>query len=385
MRSIARSTSSRPRSQHPRRVRTQPSASRYTSDRRAQRERAFRLDPSRLDLPRDEQRPGEDRSAPQARRLELDAPLREAHGVLDRGVDRRHLEGVVEGVEPPELRPRQAERRVPRHGLTKGFDGRGELRGLAREHQVVGPQERAIRSQLVERTPLVLLRESAGDDSLLGRDARRDHLRDGLLELARGVGWIGLVVLVRPDLAAIGDVDEAHADPQAALDLADGPTQREARAATRGPVRVAPPAAEDDAHVLVAAELGRQLLAEGSRRPRLLRGAVEGLDHDDGPVVQVGRRLRAGRPGAGSAARRASPIAGPECSRPGAARSARGRRRPRAGSSARGNAAGARPGCGRSGRGQGRSRPAARTPAGRSRPGSAAPPGRPPSPRRRGE
>ena len=140
----------------------------------------------------------------------------------------------------------------------------------------------------------MLLREGAGDDSLLGRDARRDHLCDGLLELARGVGWMGLVVLVRPDLAAIGDVDEAHADPQAALDLADGPTQREARAATRGPVRVAPPAAEDDAHVLVTAELGRQLLAEGSRRPRLLRGAVEDLDHDDGPVVPVRRRLPTG-------------------------------------------------------------------------------------------
>ena len=164
---------------------------------------------------------------------------------------------------------------------------------------MVGPQERAVRSQLVERTPLVPLRESAGDDSLLGRDARRDHLRDGFLELARGVGWIGLLVFVRPDLAAIGEVDEANADPQAALDLADGPTQREARAATRGPVRVAPPAAEDDVHVLVAAELGRQLLAEESRRPRLLCGAVEGLDHDDGPVVPV----RAPAPGRATAGR----------------------------------------------------------------------------------
>ena len=263
--------------------------------RRAEGERALRLGPGHLDLPREELCRGEDRPAPQARRLEVDALLREADGLLDRGVDRRHLEGVVEGVEPPELRPRQAERRVPRHGPTKGFDGRGELRGLAREYQVVGPQERAIRSQLVERTPLVLLRESAGDDSLLGRDARRDHLRDGFSELALGVGWIGLLVIVRPDLAAIGEVDEANADPQAALDLADTPTQREARAATRGPVRVAPPAAEDDVHVLVAAELGRQVLAQGSRRPRIPRGAVEGLDHDDGPVVQVARRLRVGR------------------------------------------------------------------------------------------
>jgi hypothetical protein len=66
------------------------------------------------------------------------------------------------------------------------------------------------------------------------------------------------------------------------------------RAATRGPVRVAPPAAEDDAHVLVTAELGRELLAEPSGR-RLRRGAREGLDHDDGPVVHAERRLGGGR------------------------------------------------------------------------------------------
>ena len=76
------------------------------------------------------------------------------------------------------------------------------------------------------------------------------------------VGWIGLLVLVRPDLAAGRDVDETHAHPPAAVDFADGPAQREACAATRGPVRVGAAPAEDDVHVLVTAELGRELLPE---------------------------------------------------------------------------------------------------------------------------
>jgi hypothetical protein len=103
-----------------------------------------------------------------------------------------------------------------------------------------------------------------------------------------------LVVLVRPQLAARGDVDETHAHPLAASDFADGPAQREVCAATRGPVRVSAPAAEDDVHVLVAAQLGRELLSKQGTRPRLLRGAFEGVDHDDGPVVPVGPRRRAG-------------------------------------------------------------------------------------------
>ena len=142
---------------------------------------------------------------------------------------------------------------------------------LARLQEQVGSQQRAVGSQLLERTLLVLRRESAGDDPLLGRDARRDHLRDGFVELARSVRGIGLLVLVRPDLAAVGDVDETHAHLLAAVDLAEAPAHHEVCAAARGPVRVLASAAEDDVHVLVTAELGRELLAEEGGRLRSAR------------------------------------------------------------------------------------------------------------------